>query len=204
MLALASAPTFFLAILMIMLFYRRLGWLPASGRLSNSYRDTGPTGFLLLDSLVHGSPGEFWDAAQHLLIPSLCLALGPAVAIGRVLRSSLLEVMRQDHVRTARAKGMSERVVVVRHALRNASGPALSMAGLQVGLLLAGVVVVELVFAWPGLGLYTEQSIGQADFPAIVGITFVLGTAYVAINAIVDILQLVADPRLRVSGRAIA
>jgi peptide/nickel transport system permease protein len=201
MLGLASAPTFFLGILLILLFYRRLGWLPASGRLSNSYRDSGPTGFLLLDSFVHRSPGEFWDAARHLFIPALCLALGPAVAIGRVLRRSLLEIMRQDHVRTARAKGMSERVVVLRHALRNASGPALSMAGLQVGLLLAGVVVVELVFAWPGLGLYTQQSIGQADFPAIVGITFVLGIAYVAINAIVDILQLVADPRLRVTGR---
>ena len=126
------------------------------------------------------------------------LALGPAVAIGRVLRSSLLDVMRQDYVRTARAKGLSERMVVLRHALRNASGPALSMAGLQVGLLLAGVVVVELVFAWPGLGLYTQQSIQQADFPAVIGITLVLGIAYVVINAVVDILQLVADPRLRV------
>jgi peptide/nickel transport system permease protein len=92
----------------------------------------------------------------------------------------------------------------LRHALRNASGPAMSMAGLQVGLLLAGVVVVELVFAWPGLGLYTQQSIQNADFPAIIGITFVLGIAYVAINAMVDIMQLVADPRLRVAGRAVA
>jgi peptide/nickel transport system permease protein len=204
MLGLASAPTFFLGILMLLLFYRRLGWLPASGRLSNSYADTGPTGFLLVDSVLHGNPGEWWDAVQHLIIPATCLALGPAVAIGRVLRSSLLDVMRHDHVRTARAKGLSERMVVVKHALRNASGPALSMAGLQVGLLLAGVVVVELVFAWPGLGLYTQQSIQAADFPAIIGITLVLGTAYVVINAVVDILQLVADPRLRVRGKAVA
>ena len=113
----------------------------------------------------------------------------------------MLEVLRQDYIRTANAKGLPRRQVVLKHALRNASGPALSMAGLQVGLLLAGVVVVELVFAWPGLGLYTNQSIQQADFPAIIGITLVLGIAYVVINAIVDILQLVADPRLRTEQR---
>lgn len=202
MMFLSSAPAFFGAILLILLFYRNLGWLPASGRMSSQYADTGPTGFLLVDSWVHGDPSQWWDAVQHLMLPAFVLALGPAVAIGRVLRSSLLDVLRQDHVRTARAKGLSERMVVVKHALRNASGPALSMAGLQVGLLLAGVVVVELVFAWPGLGLYTNQAIGQADFPAIIGITLVLGIAYVVINAVVDILQLVADPRLRVAQKA--
>lgn len=205
MLALSSAPAFFLAILLILLFYRNLGWLPASGRMSSQYSDTGPSGFLLFDSLTHGDPQQWWDAFRHLILPATVLALGPAVAIGRVLRSSLLDVMRQDHVRTARAKGLSERMVVFRHALRNASGPALSMAGLQVGLLLAGVVVIELVFAWPGLGLYTQQSIQQADFPAVIGITLVLGIAYVVINAVVDILQLVADPRLRATtGKAVA
>ena len=204
MLGLSSAPTFFMAILLILLFYRNLGWAPASGRMSSQYSDSGPSGFLLVDSLLHGNPSQWWDAVRHLVLPAFVLALGPAVAIGRVLRSSLLDVMRQDHVRTARAKGLSERMVVLRHALRNASGPALSMAGLQVGLLLAGVVVVELVFAWPGLGLYTQQSIQQADFPAVIGITLVLGIAYVVINAVVDILQLVADPRLRVSGKAVA
>jgi peptide/nickel transport system permease protein len=201
MMFLSSAPAFFGAILLILFFYRQLNLLPASGRMSSSYSDTGPTGFLLLDSLLHGNPSQWWDAVQHLILPAFVLALGPAVAIGRVLRSSLLDVMRQDHVRTARAKGLSERMVVWKHALRNASGPALSMAGLQVGLLLAGVVVVELVFAWPGLGLYTNQSIQQADFPAIIGITLVLGIAYVVINAVVDILQLVADPRLRTEQR---
>ena len=202
MLGLSSGPTFFMAILLILLFYRNLGWMPASGRMSSAYSDSGPTGFLLIDSVMHGDASQWWDAARHLVLPAFCLALGPAVAIGRVLRSSLLDVMRQDHVRTARAKGLSERMVVAKHALRNASGPALSMAGLQVGLLLAGVVVVELVFAWPGLGLYTQQSIQQADFPAVIGITLVLGIAYVVINSIVDILQLVADPRLRVTGKA--
>jgi peptide/nickel transport system permease protein len=198
MVFLSSAPTFFGAILLILLFYRKLGWLPASGRMGSQYSDSGPTGFLLIDSIIHGDPNQWWDALRHLILPAFVLALGPAVAIGRVLRSSLLDVMRQDHVRTARAKGLSERTVVLRHALRNASGPALSMAGLQVGLLLAGVVVIELVFAWPGLGLYTQQSIQQADFPAVIGITLVLGIAYVVINALVDILQLVADPRLQV------
>jgi peptide/nickel transport system permease protein len=172
--------------------------------MSSQFSDAGPTGFLLFDSLTHGDPNQWWDAVRHIVLPAFVLALGPAVAIGRVLRSSLLDIMRQDYVRTARAKGLSERIVVLRHALRNASGPALSMAGLQVGLLLAGVVVVELVFAWPGLGLYAQQSIQQADFPAIIGITLVLGIAYVVINAVVDILQLVADPRLRANGTAVA
>jgi peptide/nickel transport system permease protein len=202
MIFLSSAPAFFGAILLILLFYRNLGWLPASGRMSSDFSDTGPTGFILFDSLLNGNTNQWWDAFQHLLLPAFVLALGPAVAIGRVLRSSLLDVMRQDYVRTARAKGLSDRMVVFKHALRNASGPALSMAGLQVGLLLAGVVVIELVFAWPGLGLYANQSIQQADFPAIIGITLVLGIAYVVINSVVDVLQLLADPRLRVAQKA--
>jgi ABC-type dipeptide/oligopeptide/nickel transport system permease component len=114
-----------------------------------------------------------------------------------VLRGALLDVMRHEHIRTARSKGLSERTVLLRHGLRNSLQPTLGMAGLQVGLLLTGVVVIEQVFAWPGLGLYTTQSIQQADFPAVIGIVLVLGTAYVVINALVDIGQVVADPRLR-------
>lgn len=193
----ASAPTFFVAILGILLFYRKLGWLPASGRLDRMKIPKGPTGFYLVDSLLHGNVKWFWNALRHLILPAFCLAIGPAVAIGRVLRGALLEVLRADHVRTARSKGLSERAVILRHGLRNAMQPTLSMAGLQVGLLLTGVVVIELVFAWPGLGLYTTQAIQQADFPAVIGIVLVLGTAYVVVNAVVDILQVVADPRLR-------
>jgi peptide/nickel transport system permease protein len=200
MLALASAPTFCVALVAILFFYRRLNWLPSSGRITRSLTPPERTRFLLIDTLLATNPAAFWDALKHLAMPSLCLALGPAVAIGRVLRGSLLDVLQQDHTRTARSKGLSARAVLTRHALRNAIGPTLSMAGLQVGLLLSGVVVVELVFAWPGLGLYTTQAITNADFPAVIGIVLVLGTAYVLINAIVDVLQVVADPRLRTAG----
>lgn len=197
MLGAASAPTFFVAIVGILLFYRKLGWLPASGRLDRMRISTGPTGLYTVDSLLHGNWQWFSSAVRHLVLPAFCLAVGPAVAIGRVLRGALLDVMRLDHVRTARSKGLRERRVILRHGLRNAMQPTLSMAGLQVGLLLTGVVVVELVFAWPGLGLYTTQAIQQADFPAVIGIVLVMGAAYVVINALVDIGQVIADPRLR-------
>jgi peptide/nickel transport system permease protein len=200
MLAFASAPTFCLALLAILLFYRRLGWLPSSGRITRSLAPPERTRFVLVDTVLAGDLKAFRDAVQHLVLPALCLAIGPAVAIGRVLRGSLLDVLRQDHTRTARSKGLSRRAVLTRHALRNALGPTLSMTGLQLGLLLSGVVVVELVFAWPGLGLYTTQAIQNADFPAVIGIVLVMGTAYVVINAIVDIAQVIADPRLQTSG----
>jgi peptide/nickel transport system permease protein len=196
LLGLASAPPFLLALLGILVFYHRLGWLPATGRTSVNNPPTGPTGFLTVDGLLAGRFDVVTDAWRHLLLPAFCVAIAPAVAIGRVLRSSLVTTLRSDHVRTARAKGLRESTVVMRHALRNSMGAALSMGGLQIGLMFAGVVVIESVFAWPGIGLYTVQSIPRNDFPAIAGVTLVLGAAYVVINAIVDILQAVADPRI--------
>ncbi|MFN0030192.1 MAG: ABC transporter permease [Acidimicrobiales bacterium] len=201
MLGAASAPTFFVAILGVLVFYRKLGWLPASGRLDRMKVPAGPSGFYLLDSVLHRNWSWFWSTVRHLALPSFCLAIGPAVAIGRVLRGTLSEVLRQDHVRTARSKGLGEWRIMLRHGLRNSLQPTLAMAGLQVGLLLTGVVVIELVFAWPGLGLYTTQAIQQADFPAVIGIVLVMGTAYVVVNALVDIGQVVADPRLRNRSR---
>ena len=138
----------------------------------------------------------FGDALRHLILPALCVSLGPAVSIGRVLRTSLESAMDSDFVRTARAKGLSDRTVLFRHALRNSLSAALSMTGLQVGLMFAGIVVIETMFAWPGIGLYTDQSIPPADFPAIAGVTLVLGVAYVVINTAVDLLQAVIDPRV--------
>jgi len=196
----ASAPGFLLAIVLLLLFYVKLHWLPGSGRLSSSITPpSGPTHFLLFDSLVHGRFDVFVDAVRHLILPATCLALGPAVALGRTLRSSLQTVLGQDHIRTARAKALTERRVLLSHALRSALNAPLTMAGLQVGMLLAGVVVIETAFAWPGLGNYTVQSIATADFPAVAGVTLVLGAAYVIINAVVDLAQMAADPRLRVA-----
>jgi peptide/nickel transport system permease protein len=129
-------------------------------------------------------------------MPALAVAAVPAVSIGRVLRSSLTGQMRSDYVRTARAKGLTERQVVLGHVLRNSVNAALSMTGLQVGLMFSGVVVIEEIFGWPGIGQYMAQAIPAADFPAISGVTLLLGVGYVAVNTIVDILQAVADPRI--------
>jgi peptide/nickel transport system permease protein len=192
-----STPAFFLAIGGIIVFYKYLGVLPATGRTDGAV-SSGPTHLLLLDAVLHGQPGLFVDALRHLLLPALAVAIGPAISIGRVLRSSLITTLGQDYVRTARAKGLSELKVLARHVLRNSAGPALSMTGLQVGLLFAGVLVVESIFAWPGLGQYTAQSLPVDDFPAIAGVTLLLGAGYVLINTLVDIVQALADPRIDV------
>jgi peptide/nickel transport system permease protein len=196
LLGLASAPPFLLALLGILLFYHRLGWLPATGRSSVSDAPTGPTRLLTIDGLLAGRFDVVTDAWRHLVLPAFCVAIAPAVAIGRVLRSSLVTTMQADHVQSARAKGLRESMILLRHGLRNSVSAPLSMAGLQIGLMFAGVVVVESVFAWPGIGLYTVQSIPRNDFPAIAGVTLVLGAAYVIVNTVVDILQAVADPRI--------
>lgn len=194
----ASTPPFLLALVGILLFYHRLHWLPATGRTSLANPPTGPTRFLTIDTLLHGNIHGFTDAVGHLILPGLCIAILPAVSIGRVFRSSLVSTMRADYIRTARSKGLREFAVLWRHAIRNSLGPALSMAGLQVGLMFAGVVIIESIFAWPGIGLYTVQSIPHSDFPAIAGVTIVLGAGYVVVNTIVDVLQAVADPRITV------
>ena len=193
MLSGASAPAFLLALLGILFFSGDLHWLPATGDTGYSNIATGPTGMVVVDTIVHGQWGAAADGFDHLLLPGLCIALGPAVAIGRVLRSSLVQAMRSDYVRTARAKGLGERTVILRHALRNSANATLSMTGLQAGLMFAGVVVIETIFGWPGLGLYVSQSIPAADFPAIAGVTLILGVGYVVINTIVDIVQAIAD-----------
>jgi peptide/nickel transport system permease protein len=190
----SSAPTFLVGIVGILVFYRSLGWLPATGRGDPV---PGPTSWYLVNATLALDPAAWWDAFLHLLMPAVALAIGPAVAIGRTLRGSLRDALRDDHVRLARAKGLGEGRILARHALRNAAGPGLSMGGLQVGLLLAGAVVVESVFSWPGIGLYLNQAIEASDFPAVIGVVLVLGTAYVVINALVDVAQVVADPRQR-------
>jgi peptide/nickel transport system permease protein len=194
----ASVPAFLLALLLLIVFYAQLHWSPGSGRISAELEaPTGPTGLLTVDGLLAGRLDVVRDALAHLALPALCLALGPAVALGRTLRSSLQTVLGSDHIRTARAKGLTERGVLLRHGVRPALNAPLTMTGLQVGMLLAGVVVVESIFAWPGLGLYTARAITNVDFPAIVGVTLVMGAVYVIVNALVDLAQVAADPRLR-------
>jgi peptide/nickel transport system permease protein len=191
----SATPTFLLAVVGLVIFYKDLGWLPAVGRTSDPHSPTGPTGFITLNSVLHGNPTALLNAWWHLLLPVFCISLIPSVAVGRVLRSSLTTNLVSDHIRTARSKGLSERRIVLKHALRNSLGPALSMLGLHIGLMFVGVAVVEETVAWPGIGSYAAQSISYSDFPAITGVTLVLGVGYVAINLVVDVLQLLADPR---------
>lgn len=192
----AAAPMFLLGILGLVVFYQQLGWVPANGRIGVANPPDGPTGLLTVDGLLHGRFDVVADALHHLILPACVIAIGPAVAIGRVLRSSLLSDVDSDYVRTARAKGLSETSIMARHVLRNSVGAALSMIGLQIGLMFSGVLVVEQVFGWPGIGQYIAQSIPVADFPAIAGVTLMLGVLYVFINTAVDLLQAAADPRI--------
>ncbi|WP_375389161.1 ABC transporter permease, partial [uncultured Amnibacterium sp.] len=174
LLVLAAAPPFLLAIIGVVVLFGALGWLPAGG--VGDFEDPGPFGAQGLDTLLAGQLDAFADALWHLALPAAVLSIAPAVAIGRVFRASLDGVLGMDHVRTARAKGLSERRVLTRHVVRNALGAGLSMAGLQLGFMFAGVVVVEQVFSWPGIGNYLAASIPVSDFPAIAGVTLVLGT----------------------------
>jgi peptide/nickel transport system permease protein len=191
----SSTPSFLIAVLGLVWFYKDLGWLPATGRTSLTNVPTGPTGLLTLDSLLHGDFSGLVNALWHLILPVFCISLVPAVSVGRVLRSSLVSALDSDYVRTARSKGLKERQVVLRHALRNSVGPMLAMLGIQLGLMFAGIAVIEQITSWPGIGFYTAESIGVDDFPAIAGVTLTIGVGYVVINFLVDMLQMLADPR---------
>lgn len=195
----AAAPPFLLGLLGIIVFYRDWGILPASGRLSDS-TFSGPTGFMLVDTLAAGRPDLFVDALEHLVLPALCIAIGPSLVIGRVFASSLRGTLDFDYVRTARAKGLTEPWIVRRHVLRNASNPVLSLVGLQIGGMFAGALVVESIFSWPGLGSYMERAISTSDFPALAAVVLILGVGFVTVNTLVEIVQAAIDPRLRVSG----
>jgi len=193
----ASAPAFLVSLLAIMFLANELGWFPSGGRTSFPDAPSGPTGFLLIDTLVAGEPAMFWDALHHLILPALCISIPPAMAVGRVLRGSLLDNINSPHCRTALAKGLTGGQVLRRHVLRNSMGPTLSMSGLQLGVIFAVTIVVEMVFGWPGVGAFLAQSIPANDFTVIAAITLLLGFAYVVANTAVDIAQAIADPRIR-------
>lgn len=190
-----SAPIFLTALLLAYIFWFKLGWLPGSGRL-DIRGFTGPTGLNLIDGLLAGRPDVSLDALAHLILPAVTLALPIAVAVGRSLSGALHEVMRQPYIRTARGSGLSETTVLVRHGLRNAISAPLAMIGLQVGLLFGNLLIVERVFAWPGLGLYLVQAFANSDLPAILGVSLVFGAIYIAIGIAVEIGQSIADPRI--------
>jgi len=156
------------------------------------------TGVLPIDALLAGHSGVFWNAMHHLILPALVLSSFSVGLIARVTRSSMLEILGQDYMRTARAKGLVERIVVTRHALRNALIPTITVIGLAYGNQLGGAVLTETIFSWPGIGRYAYQAASSLDFPAVMGVTMLIAAIYIGVNLIVDILYGVLDPRIRV------
>jgi peptide/nickel transport system permease protein/dipeptide transport system permease protein len=195
MLALGSVPIFLTALLLAYFLWFRLGWFPGGGRL-DIRRFSGPTGFFVLDGLLLGRPEVTLGALRHLFLPALALSVSIAISVGRSLSSALVDVMRQPYIRTARGKGLGAGYIFVRHGLRNAASAPLAMLGLQVGLLFGNLLIVERVFAWPGLGLYTVQSFATSDLPAVLGVALVFGAFYILVTMLVEIAQSLADPRI--------
>jgi peptide/nickel transport system permease protein len=192
-----SMPIFWLAMVLILIFGVRLELLPFPGRLSSGLSIQAFTGLVLVDSLLTGNFSAFWDGLKHLIMPALALGTIPMAVIMRMTRSSMLEVMGEDYVRTARAKGVIPRRVVFKHALRNAMLPTVTVIGLQVGLLMGGAIVTETIFSWPGVGQIAYDSIYSRDYAMIQGVVLYGALLFVLVNLLVDVLYAVLDPRVR-------
>ncbi len=192
-----SMPIFWLGIMLILLFAWYLGWVPISGRLDYTIELTRVTNLYLLDALLTRNWAAFGNALHHLILPALTLSTVPLAIIARMTRSSLLEVLRQDYVRTARAKGLAEQVVVARHALKNAFIPVVTVIGLNVGGLLSGAILTETIFAWPGVGQLVVDAIFARDYPVVQGAVLVIALLFVLVNLLVDLSYAYLDPRIR-------
>jgi ABC-type dipeptide/oligopeptide/nickel transport system permease component len=195
-----SMPAFFLGLIFQIVFFRNLKILPLAGDVSGDLRFSNPltqiTGFLALDALLTANWVTLKDVLLHLILPSLTLAAYPIGLIARMTRAAMLEVLGQDYIRTARAYGTRERIIVYLYALKNAISPTLTVIGLTFAFALTGTFFVEIIFNWPGLGLFTVRSLLALDYPAIMGVTLFGASGYVLINLIVDLLQAWVDPRI--------
>jgi peptide/nickel transport system permease protein len=179
--------------MLLLLFYRNLGWLPGSGRLDVAMDPPiHVTGLYLIDTLLEGSWGKFGNAFLHIILPSFCLSYVYLAIITRIVRSSMISVMGQDYITTARANGLAESVIILKHSLKNSLIPTVTITGLSIGELLGGTI-----FNWPGMGKYVVDSVNFLDFPAIMGFTLVVSFAYVMINLLVDVLYAFLDPQIR-------
>ncbi len=194
----ASMPIFWWGLMAILVFSVALGWTPVSGRIDELYYVEPHTGFLLIDSLFYSDdPGAFGSAVRHLILPTIVLGTIPLATIARMTRSAMLEVLGEDYVRTARAKGLSPGRVVVVHALRNALIPVVTVLGLQVGSLLGGAILTETVFSWPGVGHWLVESVQRRDYNVLQGGTLLIAILVMMVNLGVDVLYGVLNPRLR-------
>lgn len=193
-----SIPSFWFALLVLFLLYYKLQLFPGPGRLSTGFSAPPTvTGMYVIDSLLQGDPAKAWNAFTHLLLPGMVLASFTMGLITRTTRSNLLDVMSTDYIRTARAKGLSQTKLILKHALGNALIPVLTVIGLGLGNLLGGMVLVETIFNWPGVGQFAYESVLAADFPSIIGVSLLVALNYMVINTIIDILYGIIDPRVR-------
>lgn len=192
-----SLPVFWLGIMLMMVFGVYLKWLPISGRISIMISFTQVTGFYILDSIITRNWVALISVLRHLVLPSIALGTIPMATIARVTRSSMLEVLRQDFIRTERAKGLPERLVIYKHAVRNALIPVVTVIGLNFGLLLAGAILTETVFSWPGVGRYVVNAVQMRDYPAVQGCVLFFSLIFVLVNLITDIIYVYIDPRIK-------
>lgn len=192
-----SMPIFWWGLLLILLFSVGLGWTPVSGRISAMYWVDEVTGFMLIDSYLSNEAGAFISAVRHLILPSIVLATIPLAVIARMTRSAMLEVLREDYIQVARAKGLAMWLVVCIHALRNALIPVITVIGLQVGVLMAGAILTETIFSWPGVGKWMLDSIYRRDYPSVQGGILLISCMVIVVNLTVDIFYGVVNPRIR-------
>ncbi len=192
-----SMPIFWWGLLLILFFSLKLGWTPVSGRIDLDYYFDEGTGFMLWDSLMSGEEGAFRSALSHLILPTIVLGTIPLAVIARMTRSAMLEVLSEDYVRTARAKGLSGFRVVGIHALRNALIPVVTVIGLQVGTLMGGAILTENIFSWPGVGSWLVNSIYQRDYPSVQGGVLLIAGFVILVNLTVDLVYGVLNPRIR-------
>lgn len=196
-----SVPTFWLAFLLQVVFFKDLGWLPVAGRLSDIIAAVSPvhriTGFTTVDAMLQGNWQAFGDAMAHLVLPTLTIAAYPFGLLVRMVRASLLDVLALDHIRLMRALGQKRSTIAFRYALKNALPPALTVLALTFAYSLTGTFLVESIFNWPGLGNYTAQAVITNDYPAIMGVTIIIGAVYVVLNLVVDMVIAWIDPRVR-------
>ncbi|MEP7064184.1 MAG: ABC transporter permease subunit [Betaproteobacteria bacterium] len=192
-----SMPVFWWALLLILTFSVQLGWTPVSGRIAVAYDVPFVTGFMLVDTLRAGDFAAFRSALSHLVLPAIVLGTIPLAVIARMTRSSMLEVLREDYIRVARAKGLSRLAVTLVHALRNALIPVVTVIGLQVGLLLSGAILTETIFSWPGVGNWLIHGVQSRDYPVVQGGILLVATIVISVNLLVDLLYGVINPRIR-------
>ena len=193
----ASMPIFWWGLMMILVFSVALGWTPVSGRISDAFYVQPWTGFMLIDAWFSDDRGAVVSAASHLILPTIVLGTIPLATIARMTRSSMLEVLGEDYIRTARAKGLGTLRVVVVHALRNALIPVVTVIGLQVGTLLGGAILTETIFSWPGIGHWLVESIQRRDYPVLQGGTLLVASLVMVVNLGVDLAYGFLNPRIR-------